>query len=67
MTLDQKTIAELDPTVNPRWVEGFMRLQYGNLNNLDLQVYKEEIKLFKLCQIDDPNHDWESNAKSFGL
>ena len=67
MTLDQKTIAELDPTVNPRWVEGFMRLQYHNLNNLDLQVYKDEIKLFKECVADDPNMDWESNAKSFGL
>ena len=63
----QKIINEIDPTVNPRWVEGFMRLQYGTLSNLDLVVFEEEIELFKACQAEAPDHDWEGNAKSFGL
>ena len=64
----QQLIRDLDPTVNPRWVEGFMRLQYGTLNHLDKSDFKREIRLFKEAQREGLNDDlWESNAKSYGL
>ncbi len=65
----QKLIEELDPTVNSRWVEGFMRLQYGTLGHLDRLDFKREIKLFKETQkLEGSSGDlWESTAKSYGL
>jgi len=65
----QKLIQELDSSVNSRWVEGFMRLQYGTLSHLDRLDFKREIKLFKETQKLEGSSDelWESNAKSYGL
>ena len=64
----QQLIRELDPTVNPRWVEGFIRVQYGTLSHLDLSDFKREIRLFKEAQREELNDDlWESTAKSYGI
>ena len=65
----QAVIKEIDSTVNPRWVEGFMRLQYSTLGHLDRADFAREIKLFKQTQKEEGSSDelWESNAKSYGL
>jgi hypothetical protein len=62
----QRIIAELDPGVDARHVEGAMRLQYGTLCHLSREVFAAEIRLFKLCEAEKPGYG-ESCARSFGL
>ena len=61
----QKFINELDPSVNARAVEAWMRLQYSTLGHLDQATFEREIRLFKLAKMTDEQAD--RLAKSFGL
>lgn len=63
----QKSIQRLDPNVNPRLVEGFMRLQYGTLDHLTTNDFKREIELFKIALLRDGEEVWERNAESYGI
>jgi hypothetical protein len=67
MTRYQATIQSIDPTVNARHVEGFMRLQYGTLDHLSRARFVNEIKMFKAEYTPANEIDWERNAKSYGL
>ena len=70
MTVYQNIINDINPNVNARWVEGFMRLQYGTLSHLDHATFRSEVKLFASMMTDMPKEEmklWEINAKSFGL
>jgi len=69
MSAYKDVIESIDSTVNWRWVEGFMRNQYGTLSHLDRIDFEEEINLFKQTLEDFPNEEelWESNARSHGL
>jgi hypothetical protein len=61
----QALISQIDPTVNAKAVEAWMRLQYSTLGHLDQATFKREIRLFKLAKMTDDQAD--RLAKSFGL
>lgn len=53
--------------VDARHIEGYIRLQYSTLGNLDWQTIRREVRLALLC-IEEGGVDFaERNAKSFGL
>jgi hypothetical protein len=51
----QKTISELAPDVDAAAVEAFMRLQYGTLDHLSRDDFKQEIRLFRECVKAEPD------------
>ncbi|MFL5909460.1 MAG: hypothetical protein ACJ768_02660 [Gaiellaceae bacterium] len=55
------------PDIDPRHVEGFMRLQYGTLSHLDAATFKREAQLAVACIHVDGLEAAEANARSFGL
>lgn len=61
----QKLIAEIDPRVNARAVEAFMRLEYGTLNHLSREQFEREVALFKAARMSDAEQ--EALARSYGL
>ena len=66
----QDIISGINPIVNARWVEGFMRLEYGTLSHLPLSTFRSEINLFSaICDgmTDEEKQLWEDTANSFGL
>lgn len=67
-TYYQQMINQIDPDVNARWVEAFMRLEHGTLNHLSIGDVQREINMFKqeLDWSDEPAQ-WEEIAESFGL
>lgn len=70
MTIYQKQIAEIlkkkNIDVDARHVEGFMRLQFSTLNNIDAKTFFKETLIGAACALEDKNMA-ESNAISFGL
>lgn len=62
-----KLIERLDPSVNGRHVEAFMRLEYGTLDHFAEDKFKEEIQTFKKSREDYPDIDWEHSAKYLGI
>ncbi|MGA1739012.1 MAG: hypothetical protein ACO4AM_07010, partial [Candidatus Nanopelagicaceae bacterium] len=67
MNLYQQIINRIDPTLNPRWVEGFIRLQYGTLDHLSTTDFEREIDLFRGEFQQEDEQTWEDNARSYGL
>jgi len=67
MSYYQQIIESIDSTYDPRWIEGFMRLQYGTLSHLDRATIEGEIALFKSEFTPEDADLWESNAQSYGL
>ena len=67
MTRYQKIIKTIDPVLNARWVEGFMRLQYKTLDHLSKADFEREVNLYKEeFRIEDAEL-LEENARSYGL
>ena len=62
----QKLIHDIDPTVNPAGVEASMRLQFGTLDHLDRQTFREEIILAKECEREQPGY-LRRTAASYGM
>ena len=67
-TYAQKCILEMDNTVNPRYVEAFLREKYGTLNHLDDDDFKAGILFFKVANMETvPDEDnseyWEYLCK----
>lgn len=54
------------PTVEPRLIEAFMRLQYGTLDHLDRATFDAEVALAAACVDADPSGA-EELARSYGL
>ena len=52
---------------DPRHIEGYMRLQYSTLGNLDNRTFNREIRLCVACIKEGGIDAAERNAKSFGL
>ena len=46
-TFAQRCIAEIDQSVNSRYVEAFMRMRNGTLSHLSDDDFRTEIALFK--------------------
>ena len=63
----QQIINRIDPTLNPRWDEGFIRLQYGTLDHLSVTDFEREIDLFRGELQQEDEQTWEDNARSYGL
>ena len=54
MNLYQKRIAEIEPAVDPRHIEGLMRVQYGTLDHLSAEEFKREVHLCAERGLEDP-------------
>jgi len=67
MTYYQQIIQSIDSTYDSRWIEGFMRLQYGTLSHLSKADFQREVALFKSEFTPEDADLWESNAQSYGL
>ena len=66
----QKSITEkgLVPAgVDPRHIEGFVRLQYSTLSHLSWPTIRREVKLSVACIAEGGVDAAERNARSFGL
>ena len=71
-TYYQKAIAERLAKIkvegiDPRHIEGFMRLQYSTLSHLDSRTFNREVKLGVACVREGGKDAAERNAVSFGL
>lgn len=53
--------------IDPRHVEGYMRLVYSTLNNLSWPEIRREVKIAVACIKEGGADAAERNAKSFGL
>ena len=67
MSSYSRLIERLDPSVNGRHVEAFMRLEYGTLDHLAEDKFREEIQTVKKSREDYPDIDWEHSAKYLGI
>ncbi len=63
----QQRIAELAPDLNPRFVEGLMRLEHGTLDGLSVAQFKEEIVIARACIAEASTEELEKLARSYGL
>lgn len=68
----QKTIANIlemqgRKDIDPRHIEGYMRLQYSTLDHLSYSEFFKECKLCAECIDYDGIKNAEKNAKSYGL
>jgi len=69
-TYFQRSIVEkglVPQGVDPRHLEGFIRLQYSTLGHLDWPTIKREVKLGIACIKQGGVDAAERNAQSFGL
>ncbi len=62
-SLKRKGRADIDP----RWIEGYMRLEHGTLDGLAGWQFEKEIKIGVACVDEGGTEAAESNAKSYGL
>jgi hypothetical protein len=69
-TYFQRSIVEkglVPQGVDPRHLEGFIRLQYSTLGHLDWPTIRREVKLGIACIKQGGVEAAERNAQSFGL
>jgi hypothetical protein len=70
MTYFQRSIVEkklVPQGVDPRHLEGYIRLQFSTLGHLDWPTIRREVKLGIACIKEGGIDAAERNAKSFGL
>lgn len=53
--------------IDPRHIEGYMRLQYGTLGHLSREEVRIEVQICTECIRQDGIDAAEANARSFGL
>lgn len=53
--------------IDPRHVEGYMRLEHGTLSQLSRERFNEEVGIGIECVRADGTRNAEALAKSFGL
>jgi len=53
--------------VDPRHVEGYMRLEHPTLDGLDIRQFRSEVSIGIVCVRADGAVNAERNAKTFGL
>jgi hypothetical protein len=59
-------IQRTEPTLDPRHVEAYMRLQYGTLDHLDRATFEREVRVAADCVRFDAQGA-EDLARSYGL
>jgi len=70
MTYFQRSIVEkklVPQGIDPRHLEGYIRLQFSTLGHLDWPTIRREVKLGIACIKEGGIDAAERNAKSFGL
>lgn len=70
MTYFQRAIVEkkcVPQGIDPRHLEGFIRLRFSTLDHLDWPTIRREVKLSVACIKECGTDAAERNAKSFGL
>jgi hypothetical protein len=70
MTYFQRSIADkglVPEGIDPRHIEGYIRLQYAALSHLDWRTIRREVKLCIACIKEGGVDSAERNAQSFGL
>lgn len=67
MTRYQARLAALVPGIDPRWIEGYMRLEHPTLDNLSPVRFAHEAALASECAAHDGPAMAEQVARSFGL
>ena len=71
MTHYQKTINEIQEMFgyndDPRHIEAYMRLQYGVLDHLSINDFRDEVEICHLCIKDGGINSAERLAESYGL
>lgn len=60
-------IAPLAPGFDPRHVEAFIRLEYGTLDHLGPEQFRNEVAIAMACIRETGAEDSEALARSFGL
>jgi len=68
----QKAIAEILKSigrtdVDPRWIEGYMRLANSTLDHLSPRKFRNEVEIGVICVDEDGKENAELCAKSFAL
>ena len=53
--------------IDPRHIEGYMRLEYSTLNGLSASQFRAEVSLCAECVVQGGVERAEENAMSFGL
>ena len=53
--------------VDPRHVEGYMRIEHSTLDGLSARQFQNEVKIGSACCDADTHENAENNAVSFGL
>lgn len=68
-TYYQREIAKMPIAqgVDPRHVEGYMRLQYSTLSHLSRSEFAREVRISVACIREGGTEAAERNAQSFGL
>jgi len=66
MTTYQTRIQEIEPAVNPRHIEGLMRVHYGTLDHLNHDDFKHEVHVCAVIALQDYDTA-EEIATSYGL
>ncbi len=68
VTYYQLAIAKIVPAdIDPRHVEGFMRLKYDALSELSRRAFNREVAIGVACIREGGVEQAERNAQSFGL
>ena len=60
-------IREVVPSLDPRHIEAYMRLEYGTLDHLDRLRFTREARIAAECVRVGGAEDAESLARSYGL
>lgn len=64
----QQVLTKLNITdVKPRWFEASMRLQYGTLSHLPIEVFEQEARIVQGMLAEGGPEELDELAESFGL
>jgi hypothetical protein len=63
----QKLIREIDTKHDPRHIEAFMRVEFGTLDHLPADRFRDEVRIAAQCVDEGGVEMAEQIAKSYGL
>jgi hypothetical protein len=67
MSLYQGTIKKIAPKCNARYIEAWLRLEFGTLDHLSPSRFRKEVKMAVECAKTATKKENEDLAKSYGL
>lgn len=60
-------IKKIDPVINARWAEAWIRLEHGTLDSLSQEDFKQEVLIARNCILQAGEEASEKLAISFGI